>query len=69
MDKTFLQFVRAELAKRRPASFVEIANATDLPVSTIRKVHYGEIKNPGVDTVQRLYDHFKGVSPRSSEAA
>ena len=36
----------------------EIAGETDIPFGTLKKIHYGDTKNPGVNTIQLLYDYF-----------
>lgn len=59
MDLTFLTYVKRELAKLRPADFGLVAKETGIPESTIRKIHYGEVTDPRVGTIQSLYDHFK----------
>jgi len=59
METTFLSYVRTELAKRKLADWVIISDQCDVPLSTIKKVHYGMVTDPRVSTVQKLHDHFK----------
>lgn len=55
---TFLSFVRAGLSELRPSQFEDVARLTGVPLSTIRKVHYGEVDDPRIGTVQALHDFF-----------
>ena len=59
MNTSFLDYVRSRLARTPLAEFEAVSTATGVPLSTIRKLHYGEVQNPRVATVQKLYDHFK----------
>jgi hypothetical protein len=55
MSNTLLQRTRALLnADRRP--YHVIAAESGLPVYWLRKVAWGEIRAPGVDRVQKLYE-------------
>lgn len=58
MRMSLLDAVKGELAKLRPSDFLALAAATGVPEGTIRKIHYGEVADPRVGTVQRLHDHF-----------
>jgi len=56
---TMLPAVREELAADRKR-WPEIAEATGIPFSTIKKIRYGEVSNPGVNTVETLYRFLIG---------
>lgn len=32
----------------------------DLPFSTLSNIRYGKVKDPSVNLVQKLHDHFSG---------
>lgn len=67
---TFLSFVRTELSELRPSQFPQVSKATGVPVGTIRKLHYGEVSDPRIGTVQALHDFFsKGGAARIKKAA
>lgn len=40
---------------------MELGIALDLPYSTLMNIRYGKVKDPGVNLVQKLHDHFKGM--------
>lgn len=58
MDDSFLNFVRHGLSQLRPSQFSEVSEQTGIPLGTIRKIHYGEVDDPRVGTVQALHDYF-----------
>lgn len=66
MEHSLLQYVRARLAEIRPSDYQAIADACGVPVSTIRKVHYGEVDNPRINTVQALHNYFRKVEKRAA---
>lgn len=37
-----------------------IASETGIPFYWLRKFHYGEIKDPGVNRIQKLYEFLSG---------
>lgn len=56
-----LQFFDRVLARLRAVPYTElqsVADATHVSLSNLRKIRYGEVKNPGVQTVQALDDYF-----------
>jgi len=57
MTKNILAHVRRELRDNR-GRLPFIAEKTGIPYHTIIKIHLGHTKNPGVNTVQTLYDYF-----------
>lgn len=55
-----LQFFDRVLARLRAVPYTELqtgADATHVSLSNLRKVRYGEVKNPGVRTVQALDEY------------
>jgi len=75
MDINFLAFVKSELAHLKPVQFEEVSKATGISIGTIRKIHYGEVEDPRVSSVQALYDFFRagglacGARPEQVSAA
>lgn len=59
-----LSVIKAELASLKPSEFDVIAHKSGVPLSTIRKVHYGEVTNPRIATVQALFDYFRQAGKR-----
>lgn len=43
-----------ELKKSKGMTFVQLANATHIPESTIKRIFSGDTDNPYVDTIRRL---------------
>lgn len=39
-----------------------VSKATGVPENTLRKLAYGDRKNPTLNTVQPLYDHFNSAT-------
>lgn len=60
-----LDQVKSLLAASR-GRWPEVAEASGVPVSTVRKIAQGVSKDPGILTVQRLLDYFE---PSGKEAA
>lgn len=59
-----LQFFDRVLARLRAVPYADlqtVADATHVSLSNLRKIRYGEVKNPGVQTVQALDDYFARV--------
>jgi predicted transcriptional regulator len=48
------------LLKERNQTLPEVASATDIPFYWLRKFHYGEVKNPSVNRIQKLYEFLSG---------
>lgn len=56
-DQTLYEFVMEKLrAKDIPQR--RIASESGVPFSTVCKIAQGSVKEPGVHTIQRLYDYF-----------
>lgn len=58
---TFLASVLARLSAVRSPDLPRVAEGSGVPESTVRKLRYGEVKNPRVHTVQALHDYFEGA--------
>ncbi|AYD66115.1 hypothetical protein DVB37_20925 [Achromobacter sp. B7] len=59
-----LQFFDRVLARLRAVPYTDlktVADATHVSLSNLRKIRYGEVKNPGVQTVQALDDYFARI--------
>jgi len=56
---TFLAAVLARLSAVRFPDLHNVAEGSGVPESTVRKLRYGEVKNPRIQTVQALYDYFE----------
>ncbi|MGE8452643.1 MAG: hypothetical protein ACN6OP_18890 [Pseudomonadales bacterium] len=66
---TFLASVLARLSAVRFPDLPRVAQGSGVPESTVRKLRYGEVKNPRVHTVQALHDYFeRQVDPAAVEA-
>lgn len=44
----------------------EVAVGAGVPYSTLQKIAQGQIKEPSVHAVQRLYDYFQKVTPATT---
>lgn len=49
-----------KLLKERDKSLPEISEATGIKFYWLRKFHYGEIADPSVNRVQKLYEYLSG---------
>jgi len=58
-EPTFLSSVLARLSAVRFPDLPAVAAGSGVPESTVRKLRYGEVKNPRVHTVQALHDYFE----------
>lgn len=58
MKKSILEVVKANLDQMKPVEFALVAQKSGVPESTIRKMHYGQVKSPRINTVQALHDYF-----------
>lgn len=57
MKTPILDFVLNALENNR-GEWPAIAKGADVPYSTLQKIAQGQSKDPGVRTVQRLYDYL-----------
>ncbi|WP_338881531.1 helix-turn-helix transcriptional regulator [Achromobacter veterisilvae] len=53
--------VLSRLRELKHSDLAEVARLSGVPESTLRKLRYGEVKNPRVQTVQALRDYFAGI--------
>jgi len=66
-NPTFLSNVLARLRSHKHSELHAIAVGADVPESTVRKLYYGEVTNPRVNTVEALDAYFSGF-PELKEA-
>lgn len=59
--ETILGYLKRNLLAAGPQRWPVIAAETGCSSHTMRKIAYGDIKNPGVDTVQPLINLFLAV--------
>lgn len=65
-----LEQVRADLKEATLARQHEVAVATGIPWSTLRKIVDGDTENPRYDTVERLRKHYaNNGAPTSTQHA
>lgn len=55
-----LAFVRSGLRAVGPKAWPAIAAATGKPLSTLRKIAYGDRKNPKLATIEPIANHLRG---------
>jgi len=55
---SLLEAVIAQLAVMKESDYLEIWRETKLPYFWLRKVANRDIKNPGVNRIQFLYEHL-----------
>lgn len=55
------QEVKRRLQLMSIKELMQLSIDLDLPYSTLSAIRYGKTKDPSVNLVQKLYDHFKGV--------
>lgn len=53
-----LESVVAHLRALGPKAWQPVADATEVSIHTIRKIAYKDRKNPGIQTVEKLYTHL-----------
>lgn len=73
MEQTeILPPVLARLREVKHSDLPEVARLSGVPESTLRKLRYGEVKDPRVQTVQALRNYFVAVdaepAPEASHA-
>jgi broad specificity polyphosphatase/5'/3'-nucleotidase SurE len=59
VSKSLIQVTR-ELLRHDSRSLFEISRQTGIPFYWLRKFSSGEIKNPGADRAQKLYEKLSG---------
>jgi hypothetical protein len=60
-----LLYVRQNLRAVGPRCWPAIACATGKPLSTLRKIAYGDRKNPKLDTIQPVANYFQDQERRA----
>lgn len=63
---TFLVEVLRALRAAGHKELTTIAQRSGVPEGTVRKLFYGEVKNPRVQTVQALHDYFAQAASSES---
>lgn len=58
--------LREALKRAGPAAWPQIAEATGETVHGLRKLAYGDRKNPSLRTVQRLLEYFGAAAKASA---
>lgn len=58
MTESVYEFVMDELEKTR-GRWLDIARDTGISISTIKKIGYREVENPGVLTIEKLAAYFR----------
>lgn len=53
-DETILGYVRRRLREEGPTHWPEIATRAEKPLSTLRKIAYGDRRNPRLDTIEPI---------------
>lgn len=59
--ETILGYLKRNLLAAGPQRWPTIAAETERSAHTIRKIAYGDIENPGVNTIQPLIELFMAV--------
>lgn len=62
MDRSIHQYVVDALGR---SDVEEVKAGTKVPVSTLRKIRDGVIKNPGVKSMETLYFYFRDREGRT----
>lgn len=57
-EQPMLDYVLAQLDQWK-GRWADVADGTDISKRTIEKIYSGEIADPGVSRVQKLYDWFR----------
>ena len=68
MQTPLLEIVYQELEKRRGRLPDICAALPDIDYSWLSKLNQRRIKDPSVNKIQRLYDHFMGIKRESTTA-
>lgn len=57
--ENLLGYVRRRLREEGPKNWPAIAEASKKPVSTLRKIAYGDRNNPRLDTIEPIADELR----------
>lgn len=60
MENSIHDYVVARLAGMPIKQVLRVSRDTGISESTIRKIKYRQVKNPGVSLVERLNKYFRG---------
>lgn len=67
-QQTFLAGVLCRLRAHKHSELRAIANGANVPEGTVRKLYYGEVENPRVNTVEALHNYFAASEKRAGHA-
>jgi transcriptional regulator with XRE-family HTH domain len=57
-ENNFFEAVLERLRATRHSDIPAVAAGSGVPESTLMKIRYGEVKNPRIQTVERIHDYF-----------
>lgn len=57
--------IRSRIAATRVSELRALAELAGVPVATLTKIKYGQTRNPRIETVIRLQDHFSLIDRRA----
>jgi hypothetical protein len=60
VNMTMFDEVKAKLQSMPLSEITKVSVLLNIPLPTLHNIRYGKSKNPGVQTVQALHDHFRG---------
>ncbi len=61
MNESLIGYVMGQLSAAR-GRWPEIAEASGVPYRTVQKIGSGKTVRPGIDTVEKLANHFRAVA-------
>lgn len=61
-----LRYVQRQLKKGTPKDWKIVSKQSDVPFGTIKRIAYGETKNPLSITVDKLAAHFRTKERRAA---
>lgn len=66
---TFFSDTLTLLRSYKHSELKAIALASDVPEGTVRKLYYGEVKNPRINTIEALHNYFASRPTKGAEHA
>lgn len=69
MSETTIEFLRRRLRLEGAHRWPEIALRTGMSANTLRKMAYGDRKNPRLATIEPLLDYFRANPEQARDAA
>lgn len=60
-EPDLLAYVRARLLELGPQRWPAVAKATRKPITTLRKIAYGDRLNPQLNTIQPIANHLRSL--------